>query len=168
MGTIEKVINRIGTWGAVLGAVDIGFCTIVIVAGVVARAFGHAIPGTFDLVETAIVLVGAFSFEYCELRNHHTRADVIVNRLSPRVRSFFETVTTFLSLSFWSLLLYAGWVMLLRMYREGEETELLKINVVPFRALWVFSLLLMCLILLIKWFHHLRDAFSKDRRELSA
>lgn len=166
MGIIEKVINRIGTWGAVLGAVDIGFCTIVIVAGVVARAFGHAIPGTFDLVETAIVLVGAFSFEYCELQNHHTKADVIVNRLGRRMRSCFETVTTFLSLSFWTLLLYAGWVMLLRMYREGEETELLKINVVPFRALWVFSLLLMCLILLTKWLHHLWDVFSKDRKGL--
>jgi hypothetical protein len=54
------------------------------------------------------------------------------------------------------------------MYEEGEATELLKINVVPFRALWVFALLLMCLVLLIKWIHHIYDAFfSKDAGKVS-
>lgn len=165
MGFLERAIRRIGVWGAVLAAVDIGFCTIIIVAGVISRALGHALAGTFDLIETAIVLVGAFSFQYCEMQNHHTKADVIVNRVSPRTRSRLEAITTFFNLAFWSLLLYAGWEMLVRMYREGEETELLKINIVPFRALWVAALLLMCLILLFKWLRYIREAFSKKEDE---
>jgi TRAP-type C4-dicarboxylate transport system permease small subunit len=159
MGFVEKLIYRLATWGAVVGAADIGFCTVLIVVGVITRAFGHTIPGTFDLVEIAIVLVGAYSFPFCETKDHHTKADVVINRLSSRSKSRLAVITTFLSLSFWSILLYAGWGMLKRMYEEGEETELLKINIVPFRALWVFALLLMCLILLFKWFHHIRDAF---------
>ena len=168
MGFFEKLIHRLVTWGAVVGAVDIGFCTILIIAGIITRAFGHTIPGTFDLVEIAIVLVGAYSFPFCEIKDHHTKADVLINRLSSRSKIRLSVITTFLSLSFWSILLYAGWVMLVRMYEEGEATELLKINVVPFRALWVFALLLMCLVLLIKWIHHIYDAFfSKDAGKVS-
>ena len=168
MGFFERLIHRLVIWGAVVGAVDIGFCTILILAGIVTRAFGHTIPGTFDLVEIAIVLVGAYSFPFCEIKEHHTKADVLINRLSSRWKSRLAVITTFLSLSFWSILLYAGWVMLKRMYEEGEATELLKINVVPFRALWVFALLLMCLVLLIKWIHHIYDSFhTKDAGEVS-
>ncbi len=168
MASFEKLIHRLAIWGAVVGAADIGFCTVLIIAGIVARAFGHTIPGTFDLVEIAIVLVGAYSFPFCEIKDHHTKADVVINHLSSRSRSRLAVITTFLSLSFWSILLYAGWGILVRMYEEGEATELLKINVVPFRALWVFALLLMCLVLLTKWIHHIHRAFfSRDAGKVS-
>ena len=168
MRFIEKFIYRLATWGAVLGSVDIGFCTIIMVTGVFLRLFfGRTIPGTFDLVESAIVLVGAYSFVYCETRDRHTKADIIVNHLTSRTRSRLEVFTTLLNLFFWSMLLYAGWKMLGRMYENGEITELLKINVVPFRAMWVLSLLLMCLVLFFKLIHHVHDAFSKTSEGVS-
>ncbi len=90
-----------------------------------------------------------------------------MNHLKSRTRSRLEVFTTFLNLSFWAILLYAGWKMLLRMYEEGETTELLKLNVVPFRAMWVLSLVLMCLVLVIKLIHHIQDAFSKTNEGVS-
>ncbi len=168
MRFIERFIYRLATWGAVLGSADIGFCTIIMVTGVILRLFfGRTIPGTFDMVETAIVLVGAYSFVYCETQNFHTKADVIVMHLKSRTRSRLEVLTTLLNLFFWVTLLYAGWKMLLRMYADGEETELLKINVVPFRAMWVLSLALMCLVLFFKLIHHIRDSFSKTSEGVS-
>ena len=168
MRFIERFIYRLATWGAVLGSVDIGFCTIIMVTGVFLRLFfGRTIPGSFDVVETAVVLVGAYSFVFCETRDRHTKADIIVNHLKSRTRSRLEVFTTFLNLSFWAILLYAGFKMLLRMYEEGETTELLKLNVVPFRAMWVLSLVLMCLVLVIKLIHHIQDAFSKTNEGVS-
>ncbi|HVN95153.1 MAG TPA: TRAP transporter small permease [Syntrophorhabdaceae bacterium] len=168
MRFIERFIYRLVTWGAVLGSVDIGFCTMILCTGIFLRLFlGRTIPGTFDLVETAIVLVGAYSFVYCEIQNHHTKADVIVMHLKSRTRSRLEVLTTFLNLAFWVTLLYAGWGMLTRMYENGEQTELLKINVVPFRALWVLSLLLMCIVLFFKLIHHIRDSFAKTNEGVS-
>ena len=93
MRFIERFIYRLATWGAVLGSADIGFCTIIMVTGVILRLFfGRTIPGTFDMVETAIVLVGAYSFVYCETQNFHTKADVIVMHLKSRTRSRLEVL----------------------------------------------------------------------------
>ncbi len=161
----EGFLNRLGTCGAALSAIDIGVITLILVAGVAMRFLGSVIAGTFDLVETFVVVIGAFGFVYCEIQDRHTKADIIVNHFSFRTRSRCEALTTFLTLGFWCVLLYSGWTMLTRMYEEGEATDVLKINVVPFRALWVLATLLMCVVLVFKLFHRIRDAFSNNREK---
>lgn len=161
---VERFFHRLSAWGAELSALDICVISVLLVFGVIVRWTDSIVAGMFDIVEVLIVLVGAYAFVYCETQNGHTKADIITNRLSSRARNRCEVVTTFLSLCFWFVLLCAGWRMLVRMFYEGETTELLKINIVPFRALWVFGLLLMCFLLLFKLFHHIGDLFSVDQR----
>ncbi len=161
MAFIEKLINRLVTWGGVLGAVSMITVIIIIIAGVIARALGHGLSGTLDLVESIIVLVGSFSFAYCQIHDRHARADIIIMHLSPRMKAWFETFTGILGIAFWSVMTWAGWRMLVTKYEDGEATDIININLVPFRALWVISLALMVIVLIIKLIHSVREGVSK-------
>jgi hypothetical protein len=61
-------------------------------------------------------------------------------------------------------MLWAAGKQMIEKWIAGEETEILKVPVVPFRGFWVFALILMCLLLLLKLSHHIKR-FVKGVRE---
>jgi TRAP-type C4-dicarboxylate transport system permease small subunit len=162
MGWFEKLIVRIGNWGTLAGAIFMSAIALIITATVLGRAFRVALPGTFDLVETLVVVGIAFALVYGQLHDRHLRAELAIERLRGRVKSGIESILGVLNLFYWAVLLWAGAAMFSDKWGKGESTEILKVPVVPFRGVWVFALLLMCLLLLFKLFHHIRD-FLKGR-----
>ncbi|HVN96090.1 MAG TPA: TRAP transporter small permease subunit [Syntrophorhabdaceae bacterium] len=156
MGLIERFVNRVGNWGCVLGIVFISIVTLVIGGDVLARHLGTALPGTYDMVETLVVVGVAFTLVYAQMEERHTRAEILVERLHGRTKATFAAVTTLLSLFYWAVLAYTGFETFVEKFTEGENTQILKISVVPFRGVWVFAALLMFAMLLIKLFHHVK------------
>ena len=156
MGWFEKVITRIGNWGTAMGAVFLSAIALIITATVLGRAFRVALPGTFDLVETLVVVAIAFALVYGQLQDRHLRAEIAVERLRGRVKEGIESFLGILNLFFWAVLLWAAVEVMLDKWSAGEETEILKVPILPFRGVWVFALILMCLLLLIKLFRHLK------------
>jgi hypothetical protein len=49
-------------------------------------------------------------------------------------------------------------------WARGESTEILGVNVLPSRTIWIFSVLLLCLLLAVRFVSRLRDAI-KDREK---
>ncbi len=162
MGFVEKLVNRIGVWGTVLGMVFICVVTLIIGAQVLGRFLYFSLPGTYDLVETLVVVGVAFTLVYTEIGQKHTRAEILVDHLHGRTKAAFEAVTTLISCFIWGVLTYAGWLTFARKFVEGEETEILKISVVPFRGIWVFVTVLMCLMLFLKFLRHLKVVVKGD------
>jgi len=156
MGCFERLITKIGNWGTVLGAIFMSAIALIITATVIGRAVRVALPGTFDLVETLVVVGIAFALVFGQLQDRHLRAEIAIERLRGRVKSGIESFLSIFNLFYWAVLLYAGAAMLSDKWGKGESTEILKVPVVPFRGVWVFALILMCLLLLFKLFHHLR------------
>jgi TRAP-type C4-dicarboxylate transport system permease small subunit len=156
MGWFERLIMKIGNWGTVLGAVFMSAIALLITATVIGRAVRVALPGTFDLVETLVVVGIAFALVYGQLQDRHLRAEIAIERLRGRVKSGIESFVGVLNLFYWAVLLYAGAAMFSDKWGKGEATELLKVPVAPFRAVWVFALIVMCLLLIFRLFHHLR------------
>jgi len=157
MGWFEKLVNKTGNWGTLMGAVFMSAIALIITATVVGRAVRVALPGTFDLVETLVVVGIAFALVYGQLHDRHLRAEIAIERLRGRVKSGVESFLGVLNLFYWAVLLWAGAAMFSDKWGKGESTEILKVPVVPFRGVWVFALLLMCLLLLFKLIHHIRD-----------
>jgi TRAP-type C4-dicarboxylate transport system permease small subunit len=157
MGWFERLVIRIGNWGTVLGAIFMSAIALIITATVVGRAVRVALPGTFDLVETLVVVGIAFALVFGQLQDRHLRAEIAIERLRGRVKSGIESFLGVFNLFYWAVLLYAGAAILGDKWGKGESTEILKVPVAPFRGVWVFALVLMCLLLLFKLFHHLRD-----------
>jgi TRAP-type C4-dicarboxylate transport system permease small subunit len=143
MGWFEKLIVRVGNWGTLMGAVFMSAIALIITATVVGRALRIALPGTFDLVETLVVVGIAFALVYGQLHDRHLRAEITIERLRGRVKSGVESLLGILNLFYWVVLLWAGATMFQDKWGKGESTEILKVPV-------------MCLLLLFRLFHHIR------------
>lgn len=156
--SLERIIQRLIKYGtAIGGVVMMGVMTLIVITAL-ARLAGFMIPGTFDVVETFMMVAGAFCVAYCESQDAQAKAEVITARVSSRTRTYLAIFTTFLGLLYWGVIFYAGWRVLLDKFVRGERTDLLNVNVVPSRTMWVLSLALICLFLLSKLFRHIRDA----------
>ena len=157
MGILEKSVNKIGIWGTVVGAVFLSLIAIIITATVVGRAVKVALPGTFDLVETLVVMSIAFALVYGQLQDRHLRAEIAIERLRGRVKAAVESFLGILSLFYWIVLLWAAAIMLIDKWSTGESTDILNVPIVPFRVIWSLALLIMCLLLALKLIRHLRS-----------
>ncbi|HVN96369.1 MAG TPA: TRAP transporter small permease [Syntrophorhabdaceae bacterium] len=167
MGKIEEWIQRVIKWGTLLALLIMGGVLILIVITAVARLLGYTLPGTFDLVETYMMVVGAFALAYCESLNAQAKAEVIIDRVSTRARVRFAVFTTFLTLVYWGVILWAGLRALADKIVRGERTDLLGVNIVPSRTLWMCAVALMFLFLVFKFFQHIKDAVTGEKDDAS-
>ena len=165
MGSFEKFINRLSNWGAALAAVFIGLIILLITFSVVFRAFHIALPGTFDLVETLIVVGIAFALVYGQLEDRHLRADIAIERLKGRVRSAIESFLGVLNIVYWFTLLCAAIFMITKKWGGEETTDILQVPVVPFRIVWVLALVLMFFLLVFRLIHHLSALIKGGKKE---
>jgi TRAP-type C4-dicarboxylate transport system permease small subunit len=156
MGAFEKVIQRIGNWGTVMGAVFMLAIALLVTITVLGRAFHIAFPGTFDLVETMMVVGIAFAIVFGQLQDRHIRTELALERIKGRARSGLESFLGILNLSYWVVLLWAGIELGIERYVGKETTELLEVPVTPFRAVWIFCLILMVILLCLKLIEHIK------------
>jgi TRAP-type C4-dicarboxylate transport system permease small subunit len=155
MSFIEKIIIRIGNWGTVLGAVFMFIVALIVVATVIGRALHIAIPGTFDLIETFIVVAIAFAIVYGQIEDRHLRAEIAMQHIKGRLKSGIESFTEILDLVYFVVLLWAAWVVMLEKIEGGEATSIIEVPIVPFRGAWIFALILMVLMIGFKLIHNI-------------
>jgi TRAP-type C4-dicarboxylate transport system permease small subunit len=144
---VQLVIQKVCIIGRNIAAVFLLGVVSVMVANVAYRAIGGIIPGTFDLVEVLIIPAVGFALVTVEYQKRHTIVDMITLHLPARVRSGLEIVVSIFSFFYWAALCWAGWKMLLRKMATGEATQLLQLSVTPFRIVWVFTLALVCVVI---------------------
>jgi TRAP-type C4-dicarboxylate transport system permease small subunit len=161
MGFIERIILRLITWGGVVGEVFIAAVTGVLITAVLARTFHFVVPGTLDLAETWVVIGIAFSLLKAEVRDHHTRADILVNKMGRRTRAWAESVNTALSCFVWMVIAWGSIKLTYEKWINGEETDFLRLPIPPFRAIWTLACVLLCLLLAIKVVRHIKEGVSK-------
>jgi TRAP-type C4-dicarboxylate transport system permease small subunit len=141
--------------GRYIGAAFLMSVVIVMCANVAYRALGGIIPGTFDLVELLIVPAVGFALILVEYERQHTIVDMVTLHLKPRLRSALETFMSIVSLLYWTALCWFSLMMLLKKMATGEHTQLLHLSVTPFRAIWTFTLLGVCIAIIrnlaVKW-----------------
>ncbi len=165
MGSFERFVNRLSNWGAAMAAVFIGIIILLITFSVIFRAFHIALPGTFDLVETLIVVGIAFALVYGQLEDRHLRADIAIERLKGRVRSAIESFLGVLNIVYWFTLLCAAVFMITKKWGGEETTDILRVPVVPFRIVWVLALVLMFFLLVFRLIHHLSALIKGGNKE---
>jgi TRAP-type C4-dicarboxylate transport system permease small subunit len=156
MGAFEKVIHKIGNWGTVLGSVFMLAIALLVTFTVIGRAFHIAFPGTFDLVETMMVVCIAFAIVFGQLQDRHLRTELALEHIKGRLKSGLESFLGILSLFYWMVLLYTGIELGIDRYIGGETTSLLEVPVSPFRAVWILALALMVILLVLKLISHVK------------
>jgi TRAP-type C4-dicarboxylate transport system permease small subunit len=156
MQAFEKIIFKIGNWGTVVGAVFLFAIALLITITVIGRAFHLAFPGTFDLVQTLVVVGIASAIVYGQLQDRHLRTEITMDRIKGRLKSGIEIFLGVLNIAYWAVLVWAGIEFGIEMFKGGEATELLDVPVTPFRAVWIFCLIMMVILLFLQLIHHVK------------
>jgi TRAP-type C4-dicarboxylate transport system permease small subunit len=144
---IDTAMRRLIGYGTNIGAVALATVMFIIVANVIYRAFGGVIVGTYDLVEITIVIVAAFSIADTEIHKRHTSVDMVTNLLSEGAQLHVENGCNLISFLYWGIIAWGSAKLTIEKAQLGEVTELLRISIIPFRALWVFGLILICMVI---------------------
>ncbi len=114
------------------------------------KFFSKTIPGTFELSEYILAVFILLGAAYTQQVKGHVGVDFLTSRLSPRLRTVCEILTTLLSLFIIGIVIWQGW---LEGIRERTVSDMLRIPQYPFRLLVAVGGFLLWLELLLDLFY---------------
>jgi TRAP-type C4-dicarboxylate transport system permease small subunit len=110
------------------------------------KFFSKTIPGTFEISEYILAVFILLGAAYTQQVKGHVGVDFITSRLSPRMRTVCEIITTILSMFIIAIVIWQGF---LEGIRERTVSDMLRIPQYPFRLLVAVGGFLLWLELLI-------------------
>jgi TRAP-type C4-dicarboxylate transport system permease small subunit len=155
MNLYDKIMQGIIGFGMVIGSFALAAVMLIIMSNVIYRAFGGIIAGTYDLVEITVIIVAAFSIAGTELHNRHTTVDMITRLFKEKVQLWLENGCNLVSFVYWSVIALSSAKIALEKAEIGEVTEFIHISIIPFRILWVYGLVLICLVIIYNIYRNL-------------
>lgn len=158
---LTSVIHKAGTKSAFMSGFLLMGVMILSVANIVFRRFGRVIQGTYEITELIMAMVVAAAFVYTTLDNGHVIIMSVMSRFSKRVQNMFFLLSLIIQILYWAVITWAGIGILGRNWLR-EETDSLNIPVLPFRFIWVFGLIFLCIIIFIELFRCLSHDKEKE------
>jgi TRAP-type C4-dicarboxylate transport system permease small subunit len=156
-----KYVRHIVTYLTAVGACLFVAMMLLVVANVICRALGYAILGTHEAAGIMMAITVAFALAYCALTQNHVVVTIVINRLRQPVRTVLAVITTIISLGTWALLAWKSAEFAREQWLVGEATHIMEWTLYPFRYVFVFGVILLCLVLLTDLFKLLKGSVSK-------
>jgi len=148
MDHFANIVHRIASAGKyIAGGLLIAVVALTVVS-VITRRFGWAFPGSYELTELLMLVTIGFALGYAALTKAHIAVDLIFSRFPHRIQMIIESLTSIMGIAIVAGLVWAG-ARLLQERWFVERTDSLGIPFAPLRIIWLFALLLFCLLLLI-------------------
>ena len=155
---VKKGIRRINYVVCAIGMAMIIPLMLLTFADVMLRGFfNKPIPGTFEISQYMLAVFILLGAAYTQQVKGHVGVDFVTSRLSPRLRTICEIITTLLSLFIIAIVVWQGWV---EGIAEKAVSDQLRIPQYPFKVLVAVGGFLLWLELLIDIF----GSFGKLRR----
>lgn len=142
------IIRRTCSIGTMLGGVVMVFIMLLTIATVVFRWLGGSIIGSYELTELVIVFAVGFALVYTTMTDSHVSVVIFVERIRPSIRKKLDIFNWILAAFFWGWMAWEVYKMSID--NIGDRTETFFTPLLPFRLIWVMSLLALVLILLTK------------------
>ena len=123
-------------------SVVLNFLTAIWIFGdVVGRfIFNQPIPGTTELVKTAILPIVFLGVTYTLRKDGHIRTTVLVRRLPKRVAALFTAIGSLLGMALFALMSYYGWEEAVKSWAVKEfEGIQLRVPTYPSRFVMVLG-----------------------------
>jgi len=155
---VKKGIGRVNYLVCAAGMAMIIPLMLLTFADVMLRGFfNKPIPGTFEISQYILAVFILLGAAYTQQVKGHVGVDFVTSRLSPRLRTICEIITTLLSLFIIAIVVWQGWV---EGIAEKAVSDQLRIPQYPFKVLVAVGGFLLWLELLIDLF----GSFGKLRR----
>jgi len=138
-------------WVALAGlTVMLGLITVDIVG---TKIFKQPIPGAMDLTSLLGLVVIAFSVAQTQVMNRHITVDFLTLRLPKHLRMLVRSISTFLCLLFFIVIIWRAFLYAHDMHVLGDASLTVKIPLAPFAYGLAIAFVPMLLILLIKFYN---------------
>jgi TRAP-type C4-dicarboxylate transport system permease small subunit len=158
----KKIINKISRVSHIIGGVIAAILMFLTTADVIGRyVFNQPITGTLEVSQLMMVVMVFFAFAYVESENAHVRVDLVVSRLSPRVRAYLECIVTLIGVGVFAMLAWQSVSRSLYLIQKGDVTGYLRVPVSPFLIIMAFGCMLLCLQLILRFLRYLAEARGK-------
>lgn len=148
--------KQIRTILLIIGGVSIIGLMLLIVGNILFRLSGFIIPGSYELAELIIPVIGAAAIIGATIYSAHVSVDLLTSRFTPSTQLYVSVFVGVVGACYWIVMGFAAALTALRNSGLGETTELLGLSVPPFRWLWVAVSIYVAIHLLVNVVHTLK------------
>jgi TRAP-type C4-dicarboxylate transport system permease small subunit len=126
-------VQRLNLYVSIVGMTLLIPLMLLTTGDILGRKFlSKTIPGTFEISEYILAVFILLGAAYTQQVKGHVGVDFVTSRLSPRVRTLCEILTTLLSLFIIAIVIWQGF---LEGIRQKTVSDMLRIPQYPFRLL---------------------------------
>ena len=134
---------------------------LITCADVVLRYFRRPIPGTYELVCFLGSVAVSFAMARTTLQKGHVAVSLFVRLLTQRVQSVISIITTFFSLTLFTVLSWQALLFANDLRAANEVSLTLELPFYPFVYGMSFAAATVCLVLLVDLVHYLKTVLKK-------
>jgi TRAP-type C4-dicarboxylate transport system permease small subunit len=120
MAKMKRLLVRINNWFAELSGWLISSIMILLIIDFVSRGIARPIPGVAELAVFSMIAVVYLGLAHCEELKGHISVTFLIDRLTPKLRTFFQFFSNLISALMIFLVIYAVGANALSAYRESE------------------------------------------------
>jgi TRAP-type C4-dicarboxylate transport system permease small subunit len=154
--SLEKGLFAVSKVAGIIGACALIVMVMVIVVDVTIRLFDIGVPGSYEIVELAMVPLVFFVIAQVQARKKNIDMDLLYVCFSKRGRAVIDLLIHLVSLVLFVFFTYASVLQAMSNYTVHEASAVLLIPLYLFNVLAALGLGLLCLVLLADLFTSIR------------
>jgi TRAP-type C4-dicarboxylate transport system permease small subunit len=144
---LTNASRRLSTWMEIVAAAALVVILVLTGVDIVGRAFGHPVPGTYEVVSFAGGLVIGLAIPVTSRQKGHVMVDLVTARLPRMGRLVMKVIVRLLAISLFILLCYATIKMGMQLKSAGEVTPVLSLPFYPVAYAMGGAFVVECLVL---------------------
>jgi TRAP-type C4-dicarboxylate transport system permease small subunit len=129
-----------------------------------AKLFTWPLPGSVEIISFSQTVAIAPAIAFTLILGRHIRVEFIIDRFPKRLRAAISSISSFLSLILFVLILWQSYVYGQSLQKAGEIGSTSRLPFYPFAYLIAFCCIPVCLAFLVEVLKSFAEAFSHGSR----
>ena len=162
LNRFTRGFSRSIEWVGVIGFLLMFLVNLVDVVG--AKLFARPLPGSVELISFSQILAIAPAIAFTLILGRHIRVEFIIDRFPKRIRATITSISSFLSLILFVLILWQSCLYGVSLQRAGEIGSTSHLPFYPFAYFIAFCSIPVCLVFLWEVLKSLAEALNHGSR----
>jgi TRAP-type C4-dicarboxylate transport system permease small subunit len=161
LNRLDKFTRSFGQsleWVGVIGILLMFLTNFVDVVG--AKLFTWPLPGSVEIISFSQIVAIAPAIAFTLILGRHIRVEFIIDRFPMRVRAAISSISSFLSLILFVLILWQSYLYGVSLQIAGEIASTSHLPFYPFAYVIALCSIPVCLVFLIEVLKSLNEVFS--------
>jgi TRAP-type C4-dicarboxylate transport system permease small subunit len=148
MDKMQRIVRRIINILTIAGMASLLIMMILTVVNIVFRPIGHSIMGIIEISQLLIVITVAFAIGYTALKDGHVAMASFTGKMSNSVKKYLKIFSNILTISIWGMIAWYNFKFAWEKTLLGESSIIANYPIYPFRYIWGFGCIILCLIVI--------------------